>query len=115
MNRQPWMRSVGSLGTPGLGSSTTVTTTAGRAYVTLGSGQVEAMGIKHGFKIWVSAALPGCSPSQASVAGGLVVVGSGGTDVLALHASDGTVAWHDVLGTGCGLSAENWVPVPLSL
>jgi outer membrane protein assembly factor BamB len=105
-----WMRSVGSLGIPSLGSSTTVTTTSDRAYVTLGSGQVEAMGLQHGAKIWVSAALPGCSPSQPSVAGGLVVVGNGGTGVVALHASDGTVAWHDTFGTGCGFSAGNWLP-----
>jgi outer membrane protein assembly factor BamB len=107
-----WMRSVGSLDTPSLGSSTTITTTADRAYVTLASGQVEAMGLEHGSKIWVSAAVGSCpaSQSQPSVAGGLVVVGTGGSGVVALHTSDGTVAWDDTLGTGCGFSAANWLP-----
>src|SRR5262249_56551815 len=105
-----WLRSVGPLGSPSLASSTTITTTANRAYVTLSSGRVEAMGLKHGFKIWASAVLPGCRPSQPSVAGGLVVMGSGGTDVVALHALDGTLAWHDALGSGCGVSAANWLP-----
>ena len=105
-----WMRSVGNLGVPSLASSTTVTTTGDRAYVTLASGQVEALGIKHGFKVWMSAVLPGCAVSQPSVAHGLVVVGGGGTDVSALHASDGTVAWHDALGPGCGESSANWLP-----
>jgi outer membrane protein assembly factor BamB len=105
-----WIRQVGSLGTPSLGSSTTVTTTADRAYVTLSSGQVEALGLSHGGKIWLSAALPGCSLSQPSVSGALVVVGGGGGYVSALNASDGTVAWTDTLGGGCGSSAANWLP-----
>jgi outer membrane protein assembly factor BamB len=105
-----WMRPVSALTTPSLASSTTITTTADRAYVTLGSGQVEAIGISHGNKIWQSAVLPGCSLSQPSAAGGLLIVGGGGGYVSALKGSDGAVAWQDTLGGGCGAAAGNWLP-----
>jgi outer membrane protein assembly factor BamB len=89
-----------------------VTTTPRQVYVSLTSGQVLALGIAHGFQLWASPALPGatCDISAPSVSGGLVVVGGGGGYVSALHASDGTLAWQDNLGGGCGSSGDNWVP-----
>jgi outer membrane protein assembly factor BamB len=74
------------------------------------SGQVVALTLLHGTQIWRSPAIAGCDPSQPSVSGNYVVVGGGGTDVTALNAADGTVSWHRSFGSGCGLSAEDWIP-----
>jgi outer membrane protein assembly factor BamB len=89
-----------------------VTTTPRQVYVSITGGQVLALGIAHGFQIWASPALPGatCDISAPSAGGGFVVVGGGGAYVSALHASDGTLAWQDNLGGGCGSSGDNWVP-----
>jgi outer membrane protein assembly factor BamB len=89
--------------------SVPLTTTASRVYVSLFH-QVLALGIAHGALIWTSPVLPGCSSSAPSAAGGLVVVGGGGEYVSALHASDGTLAWQQDFGGGCGSSSDNWVP-----
>lgn len=102
-----WTRMVGVLASSDSGG---VTTTARRAYVILASNQVEAIGLSNGYKIWESPALPGCSLSQASASGRFVVIGEGGGGVAAINASDGTVAWQDSLGGGCGFTTNNWVP-----
>jgi outer membrane protein assembly factor BamB len=97
---------------PGHLLEASVTTTSRRVYASVTGGQVLALGIAHGFQIWASSALPSaaCDISAPSVGGGFVIVGGGGAYVSALHASDGTVAWQDNLGGGCGFSADNWVP-----
>lgn len=105
-----WTRRVGRPST-----DTTVTTTPRRAYVALGTGQVEAIGMAHGFKIWISPVLPGsasCTEMSApSVAGQLIVVGDGGASVSAVHEKAGTLAWSDTLAPGaCGSSTANWLP-----
>jgi outer membrane protein assembly factor BamB len=106
-----WKKPVGKLPGGDITSSTSVTTTPNYAYVTLSSGRVDELGIRHGYLFWQSAVLPGCVVSQPSVAGGLVVVGGGGGYLSALHASDGTLAWQDTLESGgCGQSAANWLP-----
>lgn len=89
-----------------------VTTTPRRVYVSISSGQVLALGMAHGLQLWASPVLPGavCDISAPSVGGGFVVVGGGGGYVSALNASDGTLAWQDNLGGGCGGSSDNWVP-----
>jgi outer membrane protein assembly factor BamB len=86
-----------------------LTTTASRVYVSL-LGHIVALGMTHGASIWTSPVLPGCAGSAPSVAKGLVVVGSGGEYVSALHASDGTLAWQHDFNGGCGGSSDNWVP-----
>jgi outer membrane protein assembly factor BamB len=106
-----WARWVGALPGGDLSSTTSITAAAGRVYVTLASGRVDALGMAHGFRIWQSAVLPGLSLSQPSVADGLVVVGGGGTSVSALRVTDGTVAWqHSFASAGGGESAANWLP-----
>jgi outer membrane protein assembly factor BamB len=106
-----WTRRVGVLGTRTVPGSTNITTTPYRAYVTLASGQVQALSLRRGYKVWRSAVLASCGGvSQPSVAGGLVVVGVGGGYVSALNASDGKLAWTAGPGGGCGYSAANWLP-----
>jgi outer membrane protein assembly factor BamB len=106
-----WTKSVGPLpGGPASIHSTSVTTTDNRAYVSLSDGQVVALGMKRGYRLWESAALPGCSLSQPSVAGAAVVVGGGGGYVSALNAANGSVTWEDTLGGGCGFSVSDWLP-----
>jgi outer membrane protein assembly factor BamB len=87
-----------------------ITVTGRRAYFLLNTNQVEAIHLSNGYKRWTSPSLPGCSPSQPTVAGGYVVVGGGGGYVSALHASTGALAWQDTLGGGCGSTLNNWIP-----
>ena len=98
-----WSRQVGTL-------ASSVTATPDRVYVSDADGQVVALGIGDGYRIWKSVALPGCTLSDPSIANGLVVVGGGGEYVSALHASDGTVAWQDTFRAGCAVAPDNWVP-----
>jgi outer membrane protein assembly factor BamB len=88
-----------------------VATTPRRVYVVTATMHIVALGIFHGHRLWKSPALPGClTPSTPAVAGSFVVLGGGGGYVSAVNASNGTVAWQDNLGGGCGGSADNWVP-----
>lgn len=93
-------------------NNVSVTTTANRVYLSLASGQVEALGLSHGYKIWLSPVLPNCSGnlSSPSLSGHLVVVGDSGLGVSALRVTDGTVAWQDTPASGCGAGPENWLP-----
>lgn len=105
-----WLARATGLGSPSLAYSDSITIAAGRAYLIEGSNQVVALDVPNGHQVWESAAIPGCSASQPAVSGGYVVVGSGGTNVTALNATDGSVAWTQSFGTGCGESAQNWTP-----
>lgn len=111
-----WSREVGPMNPPSLSQGTSVTTTANRAYVSLLSGQVDALGLTHGGILWTSPVLPGtnshpsCILSPPSVSGKFAVVGTGGQVVTALDAATGAVAWSDTLGSSCGESVESWLP-----
>ncbi|MGH3159152.1 MAG: PQQ-binding-like beta-propeller repeat protein [Streptosporangiaceae bacterium] len=84
-----------------------ITVASGRAYLSTGS-QVVALGVPAGKQLWVSPVVSTCVTSQPTVSDGLVVVGS---DVTALNASNGTVAWTHPFGTACnGGSQTPWMP-----
>jgi outer membrane protein assembly factor BamB len=87
--------------------SVTVAGTTG--YVVEGD-TVVAFGVKRGKQLWTSPALAGCHTSALSVADGYVVIGSGGSSVTALHASDGAVAWQQTFSTGCETGGATWTP-----
>ena len=89
-----------------------ITTTADRAYAMVGdpsNRQVEALGLRNGDQIWRSAAVPGCTESGPSVAGGLAVVGSG-TDITALDTSTGAVVWQHGFGPDCSFTQDGYLP-----
>jgi outer membrane protein assembly factor BamB len=86
-----------------------ITVASGRAYLGTGN-QVVALGVPAGKQLWVSPVVPGCSVSQPAVSDGMVVVGSGGTDVTALNASNGTQAWTHHFGGTCQGGQADWMP-----
>jgi outer membrane protein assembly factor BamB len=85
-----------------VGSSGTVTTAGDRAFVTLPTGQLDALSLASGHQLWRSPALSGCWLSAPSVSGGLAVVDGGGAYVTAIAAATGQVAWTaDPGGSSC--------------
>lgn len=110
-----WEHSLGISNQQSEGGATSVTTTATSAYITVPApnaytDHVDALSLSTGRMIWRSASLPGCGMSDPSVSGGLVVIGSSGY-LTALHAANGSLAWQDTLGGGCGFDVESWLPV----
>jgi outer membrane protein assembly factor BamB len=114
-----WSKEVGDgLQPASLSGGNSITTTTDRAYVSLVTGEIVALSLSTGHRVWESPMLPGagspgslCTPSVPSVSGDFVLAGVGGFTVDAISTATGAVAWSQTLGSGsCSESASSWVP-----
>jgi outer membrane protein assembly factor BamB len=108
-----WQKDVGPVNIGESGDDTTsVTATSYRAYVSTHH-SVVALAIGTGRLVWKTAVPPAyCWLGDPAVADGMVVVDTQ-TEVSALNASNGTLAWQDTFGStsACESSGEHWLPV----